>query len=110
MARYIAKNIVAARLARRCEVQLAYAIGHAAPVSVHVTTFGTGTVPESRIERAIRAVFGLKPAEIIRELDLLRPIYAATSAYGHFGRTRGAELKGFTWERTDRVDALKAAL
>nr|MBP7275699.1 methionine adenosyltransferase domain-containing protein [Kiritimatiellia bacterium] len=110
MARYIAKNIVAAGLARRCEVQLAYAIGHADPVSVHVTTFGTGTAPEARIERAIRNVFGLKPAEIIRELDLLRPIYEPTSAYGHFGRTSKKDLETFTWERTDRVEALRDAV
>ena len=110
MARYVAKNIVAARLARRCEVQLAYAIGHAAPVSVHVTTFGTGTVPEARLERAIRAVFGLKPAEIIRQLNLLRPVYEPTSAYGHFGRTSKKDLETFTWERTDRVDALLDAV
>jgi len=108
MARYVAKNIVAANLATRCEVQLAYAIGFAEPVSVMVDTFGTGTVEESRIEAAVRAVFGLKPAEIIRDLDLLRPVYEATSAYGHFGRTRG--LDKFTWERKDKVDALKAAL
>jgi S-adenosylmethionine synthetase len=108
MARYVAKNIVAAKLAARCEVQLAYAIGFAEPVSVMVDTFGTGIVDESRIEKAVRAVFGLKPAEIIRDLDLLRPVYEATSAYGHFGRTRG--LDKFTWERKDKVDALKAAL
>ncbi len=108
MARYVAKNIVAANLATRCEVQLAYAIGFAEPVSVMVDTFGTGTVEESRIEAAVRAIFGLKPAEIIRDLDLLRPVYEATSAYGHFGRTRG--LDKFTWERKDKVDALKAAL
>jgi len=108
MARYVAKNIVAARLARRCEVQLAYAIGFAEPVSVLVETFGTGSVPDTKIERAVRKVFGLKPAQIIKQLDLLRPIYEATSAYGHFGRTRG--LKTFTWEKTDRKDALKASV
>ena len=108
MARYVAKNIVAAKLARKCEVQLAYAIGFADPVSVLVETFGTGTVPNEKIERAAKDVFGFKPAQIIRELDLLRPVYEATSAYGHFGRTTG--LKTFTWERTDRKDALKAAL
>ncbi len=108
MARYVAKNIVAAKLATRCEVQLAYAIGFAEPVSVMVDTFGTGIVDEARIGKAVRAVFGLKPAEIIRDLDLLRPVYEATSAYGHFGRTRG--LDKFTWERKDKVDALKAAL
>ncbi len=108
MARYVAKNIVAAQLAKRCEVQLAYAIGYPEPVSVLVETFGTGTVPADRIERAVRQVFGLKPAEIVAQLDLLRPIYEPTSAYGHFGRTR--QLDTFTWERTDRVDALKAAV
>ncbi len=108
MARYVAKNIVAANLATRCEVQLAYAIGFAEPVSVMVDTFGTGIVEESRIAAAVRAVFGLKPAEIIRDLDLLRPVYEPTSAYGHFGRTRG--LDKFTWERKDKVDALKAAI
>ncbi|HAS81413.1 MAG TPA: methionine adenosyltransferase [Verrucomicrobia bacterium] len=108
MARYVAKNIVAAKLARRCEVQLAYAIGFAEPVSVMVDTQGTGTVEDSRIEKAVRAVFGLKPAEIIRDLDLLRPVYEPTSAYGHFGRNKG--LDKFTWERKDKVDALKAAI
>ena len=108
MARYIAKNIVAARLAKRCEIQLAYAIGFPEPVSVLVETFGTGSVPESKIENAVRRVFGLKPAEIIKHLDLLRPIYRATSAYGHFGRTN--DLSVFTWEKTDKVEALKGAL
>jgi len=108
MARYIAKNIVAAKLARRCEVQLAYAIGYAEPVSVLVDTQGTGTVSETRLVKAVKQVFGLKPAQIIRQLDLLRPIYEETSAYGHFGRTR--KLKTFTWERTDKVDALLAAV
>jgi S-adenosylmethionine synthetase len=108
MARYVAKNIVAAKLARRCEVQLAYAIGFAEPVSVMVETFGTGSVEDSRIEAAVRKVFGLKPAEIIRELNLLRPVYEGTSAYGHFGRSRG--LDSFTWEKKDKVEALKAAI
>ena len=108
IARYIAKNIVAAKLARRCEVQLAYAIGYPEPVSVLVHTFGTGTVAEERIERAIRRVFGLKPAQIIKHLDLLRPIYRATSAYGHFGRVH--DLRVFTWEKTDKVAELKEAL
>jgi S-adenosylmethionine synthetase len=108
MARYVAKNVVAAGLARRCEVQVAYAIGYPEPVSVLVETFGTGLVAEERIGKAVRKVFGLKPAEIIRELDLLRPIYEATSAYGHFGRLD--DLDTFTWERTDRVEALKAAV
>jgi S-adenosylmethionine synthetase len=108
MARYVAKNIVAAKLASRCEVQLAYAIGYPEPVSVLVDTFGTGTASPERIEKAVRKVFGLRPAEIVKKLDLLRPIYEATSAYGHFGRT--SQLNSFTWERTDRVAALKAAL
>ncbi|MCP3102208.1 methionine adenosyltransferase [Myxococcus sp. K15C18031901] len=105
MGRYIAKNVVAAGLARRCEVQVSYAIGVAEPVSVMVETFGTATVPEARIAQAIRATFGLKPREITEHLDLLRPIYQKTAAYGHFGRTE----KDFTWERTDRKDALKDA-
>jgi len=105
MGRYIAKNVVAAGLARRCEVQVSYAIGVAEPVSVFVETFGTGAVPEENIERAIRAVFGLKPREIVESLDLLRPIYQRTAAYGHFGRTE----KEFTWERTDKKDALREA-
>jgi S-adenosylmethionine synthetase len=109
MARYVAKNVVAAGLARRCEVQLAYAIGFPEPVSVHVSTFGTGRVGDAAIEKAIREVFGLKPAQIIKDLKLLRPIYERTSSYGHFGR-RGAELDVFTWERTDRVKALLAAV
>ncbi|MDD5483814.1 MAG: methionine adenosyltransferase [Kiritimatiellae bacterium] len=108
MARYIAKNIIAARLARRCEIQLAYAIGFPEPVSVLVETFGTSSVPESRIEKAVRRVFGLKPAEIIKHLNLLRPIYSKTAAYGHFGRA--SDLAVFTWEKTDKAGALKAAL
>jgi len=105
MARYIAKNVVAAGLARRCEVQLAYAIGVAEPVSVMVDTFGAGLKPEAEISRAVRHCFGLRPAEIIEQLDLLRPIYGKTAAYGHFGRNE----KEFTWERTDRAEALAAA-
>lgn len=104
MARYVAKNIVAAKLARQCEVQMAYAIGFADPVSVSVDTFGTGKVPDGKIEKAVKKVFGLKPAEIIRSLNLLRPIYEATSAYGHFGRS--TNLNVFTWERTDKTKAL----
>ncbi|GHJ96595.1 S-adenosylmethionine synthase [Streptomyces sp. NE5-10] len=103
--RWVAKNVVAAGLARRCEVQVAYAIGKAEPVGLFVETFGTETVPVDRIEKAVTEVFDLRPAAIIRDLDLLRPIYAQTAAYGHFGR----ELPDFTWERTDRVDALRAA-
>lgn len=103
--RWVAKNVVAAGLARRCEVQVAYAIGKAQPVGVFVQTFGTGVVPDEEIQRAVLQVFDLRPAAILRDLDLLRPIYAKTAAYGHFGR----ELPEFTWERTDRADALKAA-
>jgi S-adenosylmethionine synthetase len=103
MARYVAKNVVAAGLARKCEVELAYAIGVAEPVSVMVETFGTSRVPETRISRAIRETFDLRPAMIIKTLDLLRPIYCRTAALGHFGR----ELPEFTWERTDRVEALR---
>ena len=110
MARWIAKNIVAAKLAKKCEVQLAYAIGYPEPVSVLVDTFGTGTVPDARLAGAVRAVFGLKPAEIIRQLDLLRPIYRRTDQYGHFGRRPGdKDYELFTWEHTDKVaDLLKA--
>ncbi|HET6413492.1 MAG TPA: methionine adenosyltransferase [Anaeromyxobacter sp.] len=105
MGRHIAKNVVAAGLARRCEVQVAYAIGVAEPVSVMVETFGTGAVPDARIARAVREVFDLKPRSIIEYLDLLRPIYRRTAAYGHFGRTE----KAFTWEATDKKDALRDA-
>ena len=104
-ARWVAKNVVAAGLADRCEVQIAYAIGVAKPVSVMVETFGTNHVPEEDIERAVSEVFDLRPGAIIDELDLRRPIYQKTAAYGHFGR----ELPEFTWEKTDRVDALRAA-
>jgi S-adenosylmethionine synthetase len=104
MARYVAKNIVAAGLADRCEVELAYAIGVPHPVSVMVETFGTAAVPEARIEEAVREVFDLTPAGIIKRLDLRKPIYRGTSAYGHFGRD------DFTWEQTDRVDDLKTAV
>ncbi|WP_432129572.1 methionine adenosyltransferase, partial [Streptomyces sp. bgisy082] len=103
--RWVAKNVVAAGLAARCEVQVAYAIGKAEPVGLFVETFGTNTVETEKIENAIAEVFDLRPAAIIRDLDLLRPIYSQTAAYGHFGR----ELPDFTWERTDRVDALKKA-
>ncbi|MBL0171497.1 MAG: methionine adenosyltransferase [Gemmatimonadaceae bacterium] len=112
-ARWVAKNIVAAKLARRCEVQVAYAIGVAEPVSVYVQTFGTGMVPDRDIEAAVREVFDLTPRGIARDLDLRKPIYRATAAYGHFGRTPYTEGRGksartfFTWERTDRVAALK---
>ncbi len=107
MARYIAKNVVAAELARRCEVQVAYAIGVADPVSVLVDTFGTGVVPDERIGAIVRDLFDLKPAAIIRTLGLKRPIYRPTASYGHFGRTPDGPL--FTWERTDRVDDLRSA-
>ncbi|HEU5266543.1 MAG TPA: methionine adenosyltransferase [Jatrophihabitans sp.] len=100
--RWVAKNVVAAKLAARCEVQVAYAIGKAEPVGLFVETFGTETVPVERIADAITQVFDLRPAAIIRDLDLKRPIYAATAAYGHFGRERA----DFTWERTDRADQL----
>ncbi len=103
MGRYVAKNIVAAGLAERCEIELAYAIGVPFPVSVTVDTFGTGTVPESEIEKAVSEVFDLSPAGIVRTLDLKRPIYQETSNYGHFGR------EGFSWEKTDKADALKSA-
>jgi S-adenosylmethionine synthetase len=105
MARYIAKNIVAAGLAKRAEVQLAYAIGVAEPVSVMVDTFGTSTIHEERITEIVRENFSLTPKGIIEALDLRKPVYKATAAYGHFGRS-GA---GFTWERTDRADALRKA-
>jgi len=103
--RWIAKTVVAAGLASRCEVQVAYAIGTARPVGLFVETVGTGVLPDDVVQDAILMVFDLRPAAIIRDLDLLRPIYAATAAYGHFGRTEPE----FTWERTDRADALAAA-
>ncbi|MFZ5870445.1 MAG: methionine adenosyltransferase [Actinomycetota bacterium] len=103
--RWVAKNVVAAGLASRCEAQVAYAIGKAHPVGLYVECFGTETVPLPRIVSAIKDVFDLRPAAIVRDLDLLRPIYSRTAAYGHFGR----ELPEFTWERTDRVDDLRAA-
>ena len=105
-ARWVAKNIVAAGLAKKCEVQLAYAIGVAEPVSIMVDTFGTGTVADEAIEKAIEQVFDLRPAAIIRDLDLRKPIYRKLAAYGHMGR----EDLGVKWENTDRVEALKAAL
>jgi S-adenosylmethionine synthetase len=104
MARYIAKNIVAAKLADKCEVQLAYAIGYPEPVSVHVTTFGTGTVDDKQISEAVKATFDMTPSGIIDTLDLRRPIYRATAAYGHFGRPE------FPWEQTDRINDLQQAL
>lgn len=104
MARYVAKNIVAAGFAERCELQLAYAIGVPFPVSVRVDTFGTATASEDKIEKAVREVFDLSPAGIIKSLDLRKPVYQATAAYGHFGRPE------FSWEKTDKVDALKRAI
>lgn len=103
--RWVAKNVVAAGLASRCEVQVAYAIGKAEPVGLFVETFGTATVDPEKIESAISEVFDLRPAAIIRDLDLLRPIYAKTAAYGHFGRA----LPEFTWEQPTRVEALRKA-
>ena len=103
MARYVAKNIVAAGLASKCEVQLAYAIGVAEPVSVMINSFGTGKIPSDQIARIVREEFDMRPAAIIQQLDLLRPIYRQTAAYGHFGR----ELPEFTWEFTDRTDSLR---
>jgi S-adenosylmethionine synthetase len=103
--RWVAKNVVAAGLARRCEVQVAYAIGKAHPVGVFVETFGTGIRPDADIQAAVLETFDLRPAAIIRDLDLLRPIYAQTAAYGHFGRG----VPDFTWERTDRAESLRAA-
>jgi len=105
-ARWVAKNLVAAGAARRCEVQVAYAIGVAHPISIMVETFGTEVVDRTAIEAAVREVFDLRPAAILRDLELRRPVFRPTAAYGHFGR----EGDGFTWERTDRVDALRAAL
>jgi S-adenosylmethionine synthetase len=103
--RWVAKNVVAAGLASKCEVQVAYAIGKAEPVGLFVDTFGTGTVTDEVLTKAITEVFDLRPAAIIRDLDLLRPIYSATSAYGHFGR----DDKDFTWESTERAELLKKA-
>ena len=103
--RWVAKNVVAAGLAKRCEAQVAYAIGKAQPVGVFIETFGTGTIADEEIQKAVLEVFDLRPAAIIEDLDLLRPIYARTAAYGHFGR----ELPEFTWENTDRTEALRKA-
>jgi S-adenosylmethionine synthetase len=103
MCRWVAKNVVAAKLAQKCELQIAYAIGHPRPTSIHVDTFGTHTVPERRIIAAINEVFSFKPADIVRQLDLLRPIYRTTTNYGHFGKA------GLSWEETDKVEALLKA-
>ena len=105
-ARWVAKNVVAAGLARRCEVQLAYAIGVSHPLSVMVDTFGTGAAEDRAIEAAVERVFDLRPGAIIRDLGLRRPIFEKTAAYGHFGR----EDPDFTWERCDRVDELRATV
>ena len=105
-ARYVAKNIVAAGLARRCQIQLAYAIGVAKPVSVLVETFGTGTVSDDKLSEAVQKVFDLRPTAIIRDLDLRRPIYRQLAAYGHMGR----EELGVRWEDTDRTEELKKAV
>ncbi|MFW9603816.1 MAG: methionine adenosyltransferase domain-containing protein, partial [Trichlorobacter sp.] len=101
--RYVAKNLVAAGLCERCEVQVAYAIGVAEPVSVMVNSFGSGVLSEERLAALVREVFDLRPKAIIDQLELKKPIYKATAAYGHFGRS----LPGFTWERTDKVEALR---
>ena len=109
--RWVAKNVVAAGLASRCEVQVAYAIGKAQPVGLYVETFGTEKAPIEKIQDAITAVFDLRPAALVQELDLLRPIYQPTAAYGHFGRTSAEGVQdAFTWERTDRVEALQRAV
>ena len=106
MGRWVAKTVVASGLAKKCEVQFAYAIGHPKPLSVHVDTFGTNTVDEAAIERAVLATFNFKPAEIIQQLDLLRPIYSKTTNYGHFGKIDDQDI---TWEKTDKANELRAA-
>jgi len=108
MGRYVAKNIVAAGLATRCEIQFAYAIGHPLPVSVSVDTFGTGMASDEQLTRVVQEVFSFKPADIIKQLDLLRPIYSKTTNYGHFGKVD--DLESITWERTDKADVLRKAL
>ncbi|HWI32983.1 MAG TPA: methionine adenosyltransferase, partial [Lapillicoccus sp.] len=109
--RWVAKNVVAAGLAQRCEIQVAYAIGTAKPVGLYVETFGTESAPVDRIQAAITSVFDLRPAAIIEQLDLLRPIYKPTAAYGHFGRTHADGVtNAFTWEQTTKVEALQAAV
>ena len=107
MGRWVAKNVVAAGLAKKCEVQFAYAIGHPKPLSVHIDTFGTQTVDEEAIERAVLGIFSFKPADIVRQLDLLRPIYAKTTNYGHFGKINDPDI---TWEKADKAEALKQAV
>ena len=108
MGRYVAKNVVAAGLASRCEVQFAYAIGYPDPVSVYVDTFGTGVVSDAKILKAVLATFSFKPADIVSQLKLLRPIYSKTTNYGHFGKID--DLDAITWERTDKAAALKRAV
>ncbi len=105
MGRYIAKNIVAAGLADKCEIQVSYAIGVAQPTSIHIDTFGTGRISDSRIVELVQAHFDLRPRKITEQLNLLRPIYQKTAAYGHFGRNEPE----FTWEKTDKAEALRAA-
>jgi S-adenosylmethionine synthetase len=105
MSRYVAKNVVAAGLARRCELQLAYAIGVAHPLAINVQTWGTGTLPDDQLAAVVSRTFDLRPGAIIRDLDLRRPIYRQTAAYGHFGR----DDLDLPWERVDRVDELRAA-
>jgi len=105
MGRYVAKNVVAAGFAAKCEVQFAYAIGHPQPVSVHIDTFGTNTIPEEKIEKAVLKTFSFKPADIVAQLNLLRPIYSKSTNYGHFGKND----EDLTWEKTDRTEALKKA-
>jgi S-adenosylmethionine synthetase len=106
MGRWVAKNVVAAGLATRCEIQFAYAIGHPEPLSIHIDTFGTGSVSDAKILAAVTKVFSFKPAEIVKQLKLLRPIYSKTTNYGHFGKD-DADL---TWEATDKVAALQKAI
>jgi S-adenosylmethionine synthetase len=108
MGRYVAKNIVAAGLAQRAEIQFAYAIGHPKPVSVFVDTFGTGTVSDEKITDAVQQVFSFKPADIVKQLNMLRPIYSKTTNYGHFGKIDDTDA--ITWERTDKAQALKNAV
>ena len=107
MGRWVAKNVVAADLAEKCEVQFAYAIGHPRPVSVHIDTFGTGTVTDKKILNAVLKTFSFKPADIVQQLNLLRPIFKKTTNYGHFGRED--DLDSLTWERTDKADDLRSA-
>ena len=106
MGRYVAKNVVAAGLAAKCEVQFAYAIGHPEPVSVHIDTFGTNGVPEEKIEAAVLRSFSFKPADIVEQLNLLRPIYLKSTNYGHFGK----DDPDLTWERPDQATALRGAV